>query len=182
MKSWILFACLSLAGLRAAAQQPILTYAHFTVDGQELIWQHVVDTTLRAEDARAFYTHLSRITEVTLEENTILGSLDMLTFETRRYGGMGFGHGALIGFKPVLMGKLKVDLKDDRYRITLYDLRLVEGETLRDRTYWPAEEFFLMRDRRSIKPNVAAPDVLGVYDRFFQDYFQVHASAKNSDF
>ncbi|MBT1709723.1 hypothetical protein KK062_15880 [Fulvivirgaceae bacterium PWU5] len=171
MKPWILIPCLWLAGFAAAAQQPITTYGHFTLDGQELIWQHVADTTLRLEDIRTFYSHLSRVSDVMLEENTLLASFDMLTFDGNRYGGINFGHWALVGSTPVLSGRLKVDLKSDRYRITLYDLRFVDDndEKQCDRQYQPATQFFLMREGRTIKPTAAVPDVLGVYDHFFRE-------------
>ena len=184
MKSCMLIACFSLMGLIVAAQSPLTTYGHFKLDGQELIWQHVVDTTLRPEDVRTFYSHLSRVSDVMLEENTLLASFDMLTFDGNRYGGINFGHWALVGSQPVLSGRLKVDLKSDRYRITLYDLRFVDydDKTPCDRRYQSAAAFFLMREGRTIKPTAAVPDVLGVYNRFFQEYFPVHASAKESDF
>jgi hypothetical protein len=57
-----------------------------------------------------------------------------------------------------------------------------DDKTPCDRRYQPAASFFLMREGRTIKPTAAVPDVLGVYDHFFQEYFPVHASAKESDF
>lgn len=188
MKPWILLSCLWLAGFAAAAQQPITTYGNFKVDGHELIWQQVIDTTLGAEDLRRFYSYLSRVADVTVQENTLLASVDLLTFDGRRYGGIGYGHWTL---NKILSGKLKVDLKSDRYRITLYDLRFIEynphlpevdGVTRSHCRYEPAADIFLMRDTLAIRPNVAVPGILGVYDRFFQEYFPVHASARDADF
>ncbi|MBT1689346.1 hypothetical protein, partial [Dawidia soli] len=166
MKPCILIAGLWLAGFAAAAQQPITSYGHFKVDGHELIWQHVIDTTLHAEDLRTFYSHLSRVADVTMDENTLLASFDRLTFDGRWYGGTGF-HWITT---KVLSGKLKVDLKSDRYRITLYDLRFVEYDEHRLEAnhvnqlhcrYEPAADVFLLRDALAIKPNFATPGALG---------------------
>ncbi|MCD9016729.1 hypothetical protein [Parachryseolinea silvisoli] len=187
MKPWIVITCLSLIGCTTVAQQPqptITTYGHFKLDGQELIWQHVIDTTLRPEDVRTFYNHLSRMSDITLEDNTLLASFDMLTFDGNRYGGIAFGHWALVSSTPLLSGRLKIDLKNDRYRITVYDLRFIdypEDKSCAPR-YQSASHALLMREARSIKPTAAVPDVLGVYDRFFQEYFPVHASAREDDF
>jgi hypothetical protein len=79
-------------------------------------------------------------------------------------------------------GKLKIERKEGRYRVTFYGIQLspiVQNSTLIQRADFG---YHMLKSKRDgIRTSCAHEDVLGLYHKFFFDYFKVRTPVSGKD-
>ena len=116
-----------LSTVFASGQTNIITYSNFRLEEKKLIWQKVFDRPTYNQDS------LKRLVGVVLKQNIIFKNVieisdgfefDVIdwTLDYKRYGGRG-----TLGYPTIYRdakwaSKVVIQIKDERYRVTSYDL------------------------------------------------------------
>jgi hypothetical protein len=157
------------------------SYCGFVIDNRELIWQHVYDSAVEYDDAMAFYKQLTSVYELSGSDNFIIGDIRDLIIDFRRYGGT-WGNTSMVVQGYNLDGKIKIEGKEEKYRVTIFGLKMIPN--INNALFQESDfsVYMLKNKRDAIRPTCATPDILGIYDKFFQDYFKVRSLKRsNSD-
>ncbi|HYC84738.1 MAG TPA: hypothetical protein VEB86_05925 [Chryseosolibacter sp.] len=177
MKKFVLTLTILVSNAIVFAQKaPITQFRHFKIDNNDLIYQRVVDTTVSATDALKYLRSLSGTRKVQLVDDFITAEFENVPVDIRRIGrNWLFVPGVITDYN--ISGKLTVELREGRYRITLSGMFLV---AITDAARKFGEETFADRmlkpNKTSIRPAMAE-DALGIYDLFFTDYFLIKSTS-----
>lgn len=156
-----------------AQRAPITDFGHFKIENSDLIYQHVIDTTISPNAALKYLRSLPGTHKVQLVDDFITAEFENLVVDARRVGRNWFMTPAIIeNYK--LSGKLLLEFKEKRYRLTLSGMFFVAAtDSVRKLGEGTFADNMLKRDKDSIRPTLATEDVLGIYDLFFTDYFLI---------
>jgi hypothetical protein len=159
----------------------VTEYEHFRIEDRQLIWQRVVDTAVSIDVAKSFYLQMPNTANLYENGNSLLVDVSNVSVDLRKYGKR-WGTTPIITQSYIFSGKLRVDLKEDRYRMTFYGIELipVNSSTMFRPTTFTAE--MLKNSRESIRQAYAVPDILGIYERTFYDHFRIRNMSNSDDF
>jgi hypothetical protein len=154
------------------------TYGNFKIEDGELIYQQVFDTTVFQEDAHKYYLAIAKAKNVQLLDEYLTAEFENEDIDVRKYG-------RTIGMSPMLFGfdnfsgKIKIDFKEDKYRLTIFALKTVAKSPYG--TSGDLSASALKKNRTVIRPSWASTDMLGLIQEFIIDTFSIRAKAQTKE-
>lgn len=175
MKTLTLIFCLVMICDKSVSQ--ITEYANFKVINNDVIFQAVFDSTVRAEDCLTYLQSLTSVSQAKQIDDYITAEFSNLSIDFRLLGRK-WGSTPIVFTGYTVNGNIRVDFKDDRYRVTITGLELVEIRTNYTRPFY---ESALKRNRQEIRSSWATDNLLGLYDEYFRYYFRVKLTTLSDD-
>jgi hypothetical protein len=107
------------------AQESMPSYASFVIDHKEVVWAQVFPKKGSAETVSAevmdFLKRKAWIKNIEFSDGQIIADLENYRIDYKKYGGRYLNTSTLIR-SARWFGKIRVDFKDDKYRIMVYGL------------------------------------------------------------
>ena len=157
----------------SVAHSQITSYKNFMIEDREVVYRLVNDTSVSVDVYVQFLETLSTVKINQVYDDYIIAEFNNLPVDFRRYG-YKWGNTPILVQTYDTSGKLRIDFKNDKYRITLQGIKLVNEKETEDLS------FYALRNKKdSFRPAYASHDILGIYDRFFADYFKIKSVNNN---
>ncbi len=156
-------------------------FKSFKLVERELIWQQVYDSAVSDKDCLSFFEQLSTTSNPRASDDYLLFDVQDLRIDYLKYGET-LGSTPSVISEYAVSGKLKIEMKKDRYRVTFYGIQLtsiVHNPSLIVHSDFGYQ--MLKNKRDKIRRSAASQDVLGLYHKFFFDYFHVKKSIHGRD-
>lgn len=173
--------CALLFLLPLSAHAQIKEYEGFRIEDREIIWQTVVDTTIGFEVVKEYYQTQPGFRNVSYTDRSLLADVTDFAMDYTKYGKKSMSL-PIITQGYTFSGKLRVDFKEDRYRLTffgVYMTPIVQAPLLRSGTM----TFQLLKNNReSIRQSCATENIMGLFDKYFFDYLKVKPTYVDDDF
>jgi hypothetical protein len=173
--------CLLLLLLPLSTYSQIEAYEGFRIEDREIIWQTVVDTTISFEVVKEYYQTQPGFRNVSYTDKSLLADVSDFAIDYTKYGKKSMSL-PIITHGYTFSGKLRVDFKEDRYRLTffgVYMTPIVQAPLLTPGTM----TFQLLKNnRQSIRQSCATENIMGLFDKYFLDYLKVKATYVDDDF
>lgn len=173
--------CLLLLALPLCSYSQIKEYEGFRIEDREIIWQTVVDTTVGFEVVKEYYQTQPGFKNVSFTDKSLLADVSDFAIDYTKYGKKSMSL-PIVTTSYNFSGKVRIDLKEDRYRITffgVYMTPIVNAPLLAAGTM----TFHLLKNNReSIRPSCATDNIMGLFDKHFFDYLKVKSTYVDDDF
>lgn len=149
------------------------SYGNFRIDNQQLVYQKVfLNDSISTEKLREYLKTLPFVSGIEESNGEIKFKLNDLTVDFKKFG---FNE---VTTAPIIQsgkfsGDVSVDVKEGKYRVTVFNLQLTGNIVYKRITSKESLTPYACRDSgTSISPDWTKPNTLGLLDKAFTDKFQ----------
>lgn len=174
MKSIITLLAVTLS-ITNKCQGQITSFKNFYVENSDLIYQVVFDTIVSIAASREYYNSLPKAKNVQVFDGYITAEFENEPIDCRKYGRK-WGTTPILFNHDNFSGKVKLEFKSDRYRLTIFGIKTVANSI--HGTTGDLSSYALKKNRTEIRPPWATDDLLGLINDFFLDNFKVKSTTK----
>jgi hypothetical protein len=150
-----------------------LTYGNFRVDNQQLVYQKIfLHDSITSEKLGAYIASLPFISDLDRSDNEMKFRINDFTVDFKKFG---FNE---VTAAPIIQsgkfsGEGSIDMKDGKYRITLFNLQLTGNIVYKRITSKESLTTYACRNSgTSISPDWTKPNTLGLLDKALTDKLQ----------
>ena len=157
----------------ASAFGQVTTYGNFRIDNQQLVYQKIfLSDSITAEKLGSYLSTLPFVAEVKPSPGELKFKINDFVVDFKKFG---FNE---VTTAPIMQsgkfsGDVSVDIKEGRYRVTIFNLQLTGNIVYKKITSKENLTPYACRDSgTSISPDWTKPNSLGLLDKAFTDKLQ----------
>lgn len=144
-------------------------------------YQHIFNIKdVTAEDFKIFLSKKNNLKNITTSNNTITGQITDLKINHKKY--QADGPAAAIFLRDHLSANFIIEIKDNKYRITLTNIVFTDRESLNayntdnvEATKANIEDLVVKKKKESFKSSKSIVAALSYSNQFFMDFFKYRA-------
>jgi hypothetical protein len=151
----------------------VTTYGNFRIDNQQLVYQKVfLSDSVTFEKLADYFARLPFVSDFDRSQSEMKFKINDFTVDFKKFG-LNEVTTAQIIQSGKYSGDVSVDVKEGKYRVTIFNLQLTGNIVYKKITNKESLTQYACRDSwTSISPDWTKPNTLGLLDKAFTDKFQ----------